>query len=72
MGGRRIFLKTFRASLFIENLSNEPNFGRGSISLDSTFNALFSIKGNPFITSNPKPPKSNVGDSQFSPSVVRP
>jgi hypothetical protein len=29
--------KTFRASLFNEDLSNEPNFGR-SISLDSTFN----------------------------------
>ncbi len=28
MGGRQIFLKTFRASLFIEDLSNEPNFGR--------------------------------------------
>jgi hypothetical protein len=28
MGGRRIFLKTYRASLFNEDLSNEPNFGR--------------------------------------------
>ena len=28
MGGGRIFLKTFRASLFNEDLSNEPNFGR--------------------------------------------
>ncbi len=28
MGGRGIFLKTFRASLFNEDLSNEPNFGR--------------------------------------------
>ncbi len=28
MGGERIFLKTFRASLFNEDLSNEPNFGR--------------------------------------------
>jgi hypothetical protein len=27
-GGGRIFLKTFRASLFNEDLSNEPNFGR--------------------------------------------
>ncbi len=27
-GGTRIFLKTFRASLFNEDLSNEPNFGR--------------------------------------------
>jgi hypothetical protein len=28
MGGGQIFLKTFRASLFNEDLSNEPNFGR--------------------------------------------
>jgi hypothetical protein len=28
MGGGRIFLKTFRASLFNEDLSNEPNLGR--------------------------------------------
>ncbi len=28
MGGRRIFLKTFRTSLFNDDLSNEPNFGR--------------------------------------------
>ncbi len=28
MGGMRIFLKTFRASLFNDDLSNEPNFGR--------------------------------------------
>ncbi len=28
MGGGRIFLKTFRVSLFNEGLSNEPNFGR--------------------------------------------
>ncbi len=35
-------------------------------------NALFSVKGNPFITSNQKPPKFYVGDSQFSPSVARP
>ncbi len=28
MGGRQIFLKTFRSSLFNEDLSNEPNFGR--------------------------------------------
>jgi hypothetical protein len=27
MGGGRIFLKTFHASLFYEDLSNEPNFG---------------------------------------------
>jgi hypothetical protein len=27
MGGGRIFLKTFRTSLFNEGLSNEPNFG---------------------------------------------
>ncbi len=27
MGGGRIFLKTYRASLFNEDLSNEPNFG---------------------------------------------
>ncbi len=26
--GGRIFLKTFRASLFNEDLSNEPNYGR--------------------------------------------
>jgi hypothetical protein len=26
-GGGRILLKTFRASLFNEDLSNEPNFG---------------------------------------------
>ncbi len=26
--GRLIFLKTFRASLFNDDLSNEPNFGR--------------------------------------------
>jgi hypothetical protein len=31
---RRIYLKTFRASLFNDDLSNEPNFGR--ISLDLT------------------------------------
>ncbi len=28
MKGRRIFLKSFRTSLFNEDLSNEPNFGR--------------------------------------------
>jgi hypothetical protein len=28
MGSRRIFLKTYRASLFNEDLSKEPNFGR--------------------------------------------
>jgi hypothetical protein len=28
MGGGRIFLKTFRASLFNEDPSNEPNFGQ--------------------------------------------
>ncbi len=28
MGGGQIFLKTFRASLFNEGLSNEPNFGK--------------------------------------------
>ncbi len=28
MGGGRIFLETFRASLFNEDLSNEPNFSR--------------------------------------------
>ena len=28
MGGGRIFLKSFRASLFNEDLSNEPNFSR--------------------------------------------
>jgi hypothetical protein len=28
MGGRRIYLKIFRASLFNEDLSNEPNFGQ--------------------------------------------
>ncbi len=27
-GGRADFLKTYRASLFNEDLSNEPNFGR--------------------------------------------
>jgi hypothetical protein len=27
MGGGRIFLKTLLASLFSEDLSNEPNFG---------------------------------------------
>ncbi len=27
MGGGRIFLKTFRASLFNDNLSNETNYG---------------------------------------------
>jgi hypothetical protein len=27
-GGRRIFLKIFHTSLFNEDLSNEPNFGR--------------------------------------------
>ncbi len=27
MGGGRIFLKTYRASLFNKDLSNEPNFG---------------------------------------------
>ena len=34
MGGGRIFLKICRASLFIVDLSNEPNFSR---ILDSTF-----------------------------------
>jgi hypothetical protein len=39
MGGERIFLKTFRASLFNEELSNEPNFGQIHLAgLDSTFN----------------------------------
>jgi hypothetical protein len=28
MGDRRIFLKIFRASLFNDDLSNEPDFGR--------------------------------------------
>jgi hypothetical protein len=28
MGGGRIFLKTLRATLFNDDLSNEPNFGR--------------------------------------------
>jgi hypothetical protein len=28
MGGGQIFLKTFRASLFNEDLSNEPNLGQ--------------------------------------------
>ncbi len=28
MGNGRIFLKTIRASLFNDNLSNGPNFGR--------------------------------------------
>ncbi len=28
MGGGRIYLKTFRVSLYNEDLSNEPNFGR--------------------------------------------
>ncbi len=38
MEGGRIFLHTFRASLFNDDLSNEPNYGlTGSISLDSTF-----------------------------------
>jgi len=27
MWGGRIFIKTFRVSLLIEDLSNEPNFG---------------------------------------------
>jgi hypothetical protein len=35
MGGKRIFTK-LRASLFNDNLSNEPN-SAGSISLDRTF-----------------------------------
>ncbi len=39
MGDRRIFLKIFCASLFNNDLSNEPNFGR-SIWLDSTFKTL--------------------------------
>ncbi len=30
-GGGRIFLKSFRASLFNEDLSNEPNFGRNHL-----------------------------------------
>ncbi len=29
MGGGRIFLKTFRASLFLEDLPKEPNFLAG-------------------------------------------
>ena len=28
MGGGPIFLKTYHTSLFNEDLSNEPNFGR--------------------------------------------
>jgi hypothetical protein len=28
MGDGRIFLKSFRASLFNDDLTNEPNFGR--------------------------------------------
>ncbi len=28
MGGGQIFLKNFRASLFNDDLSKEPNFGR--------------------------------------------
>ncbi len=28
MGGRQIFLKTYQVSLFNEDLSNEPIFGR--------------------------------------------
>jgi hypothetical protein len=28
MGGGRIFLETFRTSLFNDDLSNEPNIGR--------------------------------------------
>jgi hypothetical protein len=38
-GGRRIFLKTFRASLFIDDLSNKPNFGRINLA-NSTFKFL--------------------------------
>jgi hypothetical protein len=39
MGGEWIFLKTFRASLFNEELSNEPNFGQIHLAgLDSSFN----------------------------------
>jgi hypothetical protein len=42
MGFGRIFLKTFRASLFNEDLSNEPNFGR--IHLAGHY-----LQGNPMI-----------------------
>jgi hypothetical protein len=40
MGGGWIFLKTFGASLFNEDLSNEPNSGRIHRS-DSTFKGIF-------------------------------
>jgi|688.fasta_scaffold426664_1 hypothetical protein len=35
----RIFLETFRASLFNDDLSNEPNFNRIHLA-DSTFKSL--------------------------------
>ncbi len=31
MGGSRIFPKNLRASLFNDDLSNEPNFGRNHL-----------------------------------------
>jgi hypothetical protein len=37
MGDGWIFLKTFRTSLFKDDLSNEKKMLAGSISLDSTF-----------------------------------
>ncbi len=51
MGDGRIFLKTFRASLFNEDLSNEPNFGQihlakqylSGVSLMCFFEAIDSV-----------------------------
>ncbi len=46
MGEGRIFLKIFRASsLFNDELSNEPNFGRIHLAGQSTFKDIFYKKG---------------------------
>ncbi len=37
MGGGRIFLETFRASLFNDDLSNEPHFGRIHLSVSGQY-----------------------------------
>ncbi len=40
MEGGRIFLKTFRTSIFNEDLSNEPNLGWIHLAGEYTFNAV--------------------------------
>jgi hypothetical protein len=50
MGDRRNVLKSHRASLFNDDLSNEPSSG-GSISLDSTFHKINELLENSDILS---------------------